>query len=332
MNVPPFTISASAADSLAKVVEMVVRLELSTDFKNDLRLHRANRMKTIYSSLAIEGNPLDLPSVTAVINGKRVVGPQESMREVIQAHKAYELLPSYSPYSVADFLKAHGILTNGLIEESGMFRLRDVGVFDGNKPIHFGARPQFVPNLIGELFGWAQESTLHPVIKSAIVHYEIEIIHPFADGNGRMGRLWQSCILAAWNPVFVWIPMESVVYERLGEYYQAIEKASAMNDSGPFIDFALSALLASITEQMNIQEGQTISLSENQKVLLKALQRGALSRKELFEALKMTNDTRSYKRLFEPLLELGYIELTIPDAKTSPNQRYQLTDRGRGRL
>ena len=329
VNIASYTISALAADSLANIVEMIVRLELSTGFKKDLLLHRANRIRTIYSSLAIEGNPLSLQAMSAIIDGKRVLGPKDSIKEVIQAHHAYDQLESYSPYSVADFLKAHGILTDGLIEESGMFRSKDVGVCEGGVPIHIGARPQFVPRLIEELFSWARDLTLHPVIKSAIVHYEIEIIHPFSDGNGRMGRLWQSSILTQYNPLFAWVPMESIVFERSGEYYQAIQESSVANDSTPFIEFALSALLESITTQLSVQEEQPIRLSKKQKLLLQELKKGAMTRKEIFSALDMAHDSRAVKRLFDPLLDDGLIEFTIPQAPTSRNQKYQLTQKGR---
>jgi Fic family protein len=156
---------------------------------------------------------------------------------------------TFNPYYVDDFLKAHKLMTDRLIVESGKFRSGDVGVFDGGKAGHIGARPQFVPILIDELFNWAKESDLHPLLKSVILHYEIEIIHPFEDGNGRMGRLWQTLLLAKWNEIFAWIPMESVMYENRLQYYQAIEGARKVNDSGVFIEFTLSAILEIISAQ-----------------------------------------------------------------------------------
>jgi Fic family protein len=192
---PPYTITEKAADYLAKIVEAATRLEFGTDFKRNIRLHRKNRVRTIHSSLAIEGNTLSLDEVAAVLDGKLVAGKQEEIKEVKNAYEAYDRILTFSPYEVKDFLKAHKLMTEGLIEESGRFRSGDVGVFDGDIAIHVGARPQFVPELIAELFGWAKESELHPLLKSAILHYEIETIHPFADGNGRMGRLWQTLML-----------------------------------------------------------------------------------------------------------------------------------------
>jgi Fic family protein len=156
---------------------------------------------------------------------------------------------TFDPYTVKDFLKAHKLMTDELVKESGKFRSGNVGVFDGDVVIHMGARPQFVPQLIEELFEWAKTTELHPVLKGAIVHCEIETIHPFADGNGRMGRLWQTLILAKWNEVFAWIPMESLVYEKRPQYYDALQNAQRENDSGKFIEFTLSTILNAVEAQ-----------------------------------------------------------------------------------
>lgn len=246
---PPYTITEKAADCLAKIVEIAMKLEFGTDFKRDIKLHRENRLRTIYSSLAIEGNALTLGEVTAVIEGKIVAGRQADIKEVKNAYEAYDRIMTFAPYAVKDFLKAHKLMTQGLVKEAGKFRSGDVGVFDGERAIHIGARPQFVPGLVEELFDWARDSELHPCLKSAILHYEIETIHPFADGNGRMGRLWQTLLLAQWNAVFAWIPMESVLYKNRLQYYQAIEDARKADDSGVFIEFTLLALLEIMESQ-----------------------------------------------------------------------------------
>jgi Fic family protein len=251
LSKPPYTITEKAADFLAKIVETITRLELRTDFKNDIRLHRENRLRTIHSSLAIEGNSLTLGEVTAVIEGKLVAGKQTEIKEVKNAYEAYDKVMTFDPYNVSDFLTAHKLMTQGLVHEAGMFRSVDVGVFDGDALIHLGARPQFVPALVSELFAWAKDSELHPVLKSAIMHYEIEVIHPFADGNGRMGRLWQTLVLAKWNSIFAWIPMESVIFQNRPQYYDMLSQGQHLNDSGLFIEFTLSALYQTITEQMN---------------------------------------------------------------------------------
>ena len=333
---PPYTITEKAADYLAKIVETVTKLEYGTGFKRDIRLHRENRVRTIYSSLAIEGNSLSLGEVAAVIEGRAVAGKQSDVREVKNAYKAYDRIMTFDPYSIQDFLIAHKLMTDGLINESGKFRSGDVGVFDGGKAIHIGARPKYVPGLMEELFRWAKASELHPVLKSAILHYEIETIHPFEDGNGRMGRLWQTLLLAKWNGIFAWIPMESVLYENRPQYYQAIENARKANDSGVFIEFTLSAVAEIIAiqekHQVKHQEKHQVDLSGTQLAVLSALENGNLSRKEIFTAIEINGDSRSFKRHIEPLIAGGLIRMTVPDKPNSRLQKYRLTDRGKKKI
>ena len=338
---PPFTITVKAANYLVKIAEAATRLEYGTGFKRDIRLHRKNRVRSIYSSLAIEGNTLSLDEVTDVINGKLVAGKQAEIKEVKNAFEAYDKIMTFDPFSVEDFLKAHKLMTDGLVKESGKFRGGDVGVFDGDVLIHTGARPQFVPQLIEELFAWAKETELHPVMKSAVVHSEIETIHPFADGNGRMGRLWQTLLLAKWNPIFEWIPMESVVYEKRPEYYEALHNTQRDNDSGRFIEFTLSAILSTVEAQAKQQEKhkdehidkhRVEQLSGTMIAVLKALKSKSLSRNELFEAIGMKNDFRAFKRNVEPLIEEGYIKMTVPDKPSSKLQKYGLSGKGKAAI
>ena len=185
----PYTITEKAADYLAKIVEISTRLSIGSGFPLNIRLHRENRLRTIHSSLAIEGNSLSLGEMTAVIEGKMVAGKQEDVKEVRNAYEAYDRMMTFSPYAISDFLKAHKLVTQGLVKEAGKFRSGDVGVFNGDVAVHMGARPQFVPSLMNELFRWARTSELHPVLKSAVLHYEIETIHPFADGKRADGAL-----------------------------------------------------------------------------------------------------------------------------------------------
>ena len=339
-NKPPYTITEKAADYLAKIVETVTRLEYGTEFKSDIPLHRENRVKTIHSSLAIEGNALTLGEVTAVIDGKRVGGNQAEIKEVKNAYEAYDKIMTFDPYSVEDFLKAHKLMTEGLLAESGKFRSGDVGVFDGGVAVHMGARPQFVPGLVSDLFNWAKKSKLHPVLKSAVIHYEIETIHPFADGNGRMGRLWQTLLLTKWNGVFAWIPMEFVLYRNRPQYYRAIEEARSANNSGAFIEFTLSTVLNSIIDQEQHQvehqdqhkEKHQVELTEAQRNILNALAGGALSRKEIFLKIGIKGDTRAFRRHMKPLLVRGFIKMTVPEKPNSKLQRYRLTENGRSAI
>jgi Fic family protein len=280
IQTPPYTITLKAADYLTKIAEAVTRLEFGTGFKRDIRLHRKNRVRSIYSSLAIEGNTLTLGEVTDVIEGKLVCGGQEEVKEVKNAFAAYDKIMTFDPYNVKDFLKAHKLMTDGLVTESGKFRNGDVGVFDGDVVIHMGARPQFVPQLVDDLFAWAKETELHPVLKSAIVHCEIEAIHPFADGNGRMGRLWQTLLLAKWKEVFAWIPMESVVFAKRPEYYGALQSAQRANNSSEFIEFTLSALLDTIEQEAKHQSDSERSAGDSERSFERRL-KGVLKEAEL---------------------------------------------------
>ena len=331
-NKPPYTITEKAADYLAKIVEKVTKLELGTEFKRDIKLHRENRVRTIQSSLAIEGNSLSLNEVSAVIHGKIITGKQEEIKEVKNAYEAYDKIMTFDPYSVGDFLKAHKLMTQGLIKESGKFRSSDVGVFNGGKVVHIGARPQYIPQLMEDLFVWAKKSELHPVLKSAILHYEIETIHPFADGNGRIGRLWQTLLLAKWKEIFCWIPMESILYQNRPQYYLAIENAREANDSGVFIEFTLSAILEIIElqekHQDKHQDKHQVELNSHQIAVLKLLKKRNISRKEIFSEIGMYNDSRSYNRIIMPLLADGLIEMTVPDKPNSRLQKYRLTGKG----
>ena len=330
---PPYTITEKAADYLAKIVETVTRLEFGTGFARDIWLHRENRVRTIHSSLAIEGNSLSLSEVTAIIDGKVVAGKQTEVKEVKNAYEAYDKIMTFDPYIIDDFLKAHRLMTENLVKESGRFRSGDVGVFDGDRVVHIGARPQFVPTLMEELFTWAKESNLHPVLKSAILHYEIETIHPFEDGNGRMGRLWQTLVLAKWNSMFAWIPMESILFQNRPQYYQAIEAARNANDSGVFIEFTLSALYDSIKlqekHQDEHQDKHQVELSDPQHAVLHALKGKSLSRKEIFAAIGLSGDSRAFKRTIEPLMSAGLVERTLPNTPNSRLQKYRLTPVGK---
>ncbi len=322
---PPYTLTEQAADCLAKIVEAVTRLELNTHFQRNIQLHRENRVRAIHSSLAIEGNTLSLNEVATVIEGKWVAGKQTEIKEVKNAFAAYDEIMGFSPYSVKDFLKAHQLMTQGLVKESGEFRSKDVGVFEGDVAIHIGARPQFVPGLVEDLFAWARESLLHPCLKSAIVHYEIEIIHPFEDGNGRMGRLWQTLILAKWNAAFAWIPMETVIFEKREGYYQSLRNARKKNDSGEFIEFTLSALLETLQTHATEQDtAQDTAQDAREKAILEFCTQPK-TREEIQKYLGIAHREYFRAHILKPLLESGKLKMTLPEKPNSKNQKYLRT-------
>ena len=215
-------------------------------------LRRSNRIRTIHGSLAIEQNTLSLEQVTAVLNGKHVLASPKDVAEVKNAYEIYERLDELDPYSVDDLLTAHGIMTRELVDESGMFRTRPVGVVNQEgRVLHFGTLPQYVPDLVMELLDWVKNSDVHMLIRSCVFHYEFELIHPFADGNGRVGRLWHTLLLSKWNPAFAWLPVESIIHDRQEEYYAAINASNAAGESTVFIAFMLSAIKASLIDAIS---------------------------------------------------------------------------------
>ena len=248
MYKPPFTVSAKAINLIAKISSQLERYAIRMEQEDTLRLRRANRIKTIHSSLAIEGNTLSEGEVQAVLEGKKVVAPLKEIQEVKNAIKTYELYPKLNPFSIQDLLLAHGTMMSGLVDEAGMFRKGGVGVFDGNKPIHIAPPADRVRDLMSDLFGWLENADDHLLIRSCVFHYEFEFIHPFSDGNGRIGRLWQSLILGRLNPIFEHLPVENMVYSNQQAYYHAINRSSDLGDSGPFIDFMLEEILNALVD------------------------------------------------------------------------------------
>ena len=248
MYKPPFTVSAKAINLIAKISSQLERYAIRMEQEDTLRLRRANRIKTIHSSLAIEGNTLSEGEVQAVLEGKKVVAPLKEIQEVKNAIKTYELYPKLNPFSIPDLLLAHGTMMAGLVDEAGMFRKGGVGVFDGDKPIHIAPPADRVRDLMSDLFGWLENADDHLLIRSCVFHYEFEFIHPFADGNGRIGRLWQSLILGRLNPIFEHLPVENMVYSNQQAYYHAINRSSDLGDSGPFIDFMLEEILNALVD------------------------------------------------------------------------------------
>lgn len=242
---PPFSITNKMLNLMVKISHKLGKLQI--EYERNLHLRKENRIRSIHSSLAIENNSLTLEQVTAVLNGKRVLGHPKEIQEVKNAYDAYDEILSYDPYSVQDFLKAHYLLTQTIVDESGNFRSKNVGIYNASgQLVHMGARPQFVEKLISDLFTWAKNDDTPDLIKSAVVHYEIEMIHPFNDGNGRIGRLWQSVILSRANPIFAWIPIETIIYAYQAEYYQVLAQADKENDSTVFIEFMLGVILETL--------------------------------------------------------------------------------------
>lgn len=260
---PPFEITNTILDEIAEIAELVGHANASLGLSTNPTLRRTNRIRTIYSSLAIEQNTLSLEQVTAALNGKQVIAPPKDIAEVKNAYEIYEMMDSLNPYSVDDLLSAHGVMTRGLVEESGYFRSRPVGVVDKQGNIlHFGTLPDYVPGLVTELLEWVRDSDFHMLIKSCVFHYELELIHPFADGNGRIGRLWHTLLLTQWKPMFAWLPVESIIHDRQDEYYQAINRSNNEAESTVFIEFMLSAIKEALMEAVKTGSAENMSAEE----------------------------------------------------------------------
>ena len=249
---PPFEINERIMADVIEIAELVGRVSVTDKISMNPTLRRTNRIQTIYSSLAIEQNTLDLEQVTAVLSGKRVIAPPKDIAEVQNAYEIYDNMDKLNPYSIDDILKAHSVMERGLLNEAGEFRSRPVGVADSEGNIlHFGTLPQYVPKLVQELLEWTEKSEIHLLIKSCVFHYEFELIHPFADGNGRMGRLWHTLLLSKWNPIFAWLPIESIIHDNQSEYYNAINISNNNGKSTVFIEFMLSVIKQALQKSIN---------------------------------------------------------------------------------
>ncbi|MCC8101873.1 MAG: Fic family protein [Clostridiales bacterium] len=326
---PPFTITNEMLSCVASVSEKIGRITAvgSLDFKPHLR--KNNRICSIHSSLKIEANSLTLGQVRDVINGKTVLGEQKEIQEVKNAYAAYELLDELNPWSIEDLKRFHGIMTKYVVEESGVFRQGEEGVFHGDECIFMAPPARMVPQLMEDLFGWMEESrnSVHPLILSCVFHYEFVFIHPFADGNGRMARLWQTAILSKWKPFFVYIPLESQIERFQEKYYAAIARCHVEGKSNAFIEFMLSqidAILDDITVQMDEESSQ---LSEYVRKLLGVMEYNVpYTGKTLMDRLGLKSRETFRRNYLHPAIELGLVRMSIPDKPQSRNQRYVKTE------
>lgn len=256
---PPFTITDEITSLVIAIGEAVGRLSVTSNNVPSPHLRKENRIKTIQSSLAIENNTLSVEQVTAIIEGKRVLGAPNEIKEVKNAVDAYELLFELNPFKEKNLLRAHKLMMSDLVRENGRFRSGGVGVFGEQGLVHLAPPAIRVPSLIGDLLHWAKTTKTHPLICSCVFHYEFEFIHPFADGNGRMGRMWQTLLLMQWNPIFAWIPVETIVKEHQQEYYNAIALCDKQGESTSFVSFMLRCLYSALQD---FQKSDTESSTE----------------------------------------------------------------------
>lgn len=256
---PPFKLTNTMLDLVASISEKVGRITTGKNLESKPHLRKNNRVKSIYSSLKIEANSLTIGQVRDVIDGKLVLGEQKEIQEVKNAYEAYEKINEIDPYDIEELKHIHGIMTKYLIDESGCFRHGEEGVFNGEECIFMAPPARFVPHLMEELFDWMEreKEEVHPLILSCVFHYEFVFIHPFTDGNGRMARLWHTAILAKWNPVFEYIPIESQIEKFQDDYYDAIAKCHVEGESTVFIEFMLTQIDNILEELLNQMTNST---------------------------------------------------------------------------
>jgi Fic family protein len=332
MPEPPFTITSSILDLVVQIAEEIGRFHLSGRTPAATpRLRRSNRIKSIHASLAIENNSLSLEQVTALIEGKRVLGPPGEVQEVKNAFAAYESLDQWDPAVIDDFLTAHRLLMEGLVDRPGTFRSGSVGIAQGEKVVHVAPPAHLVPGLVGDLFRWLESTDTHPLIASCVIHYELEFIHPFSDGNGRIGRLWQTLTLSRWKAPLAYLPIEDVIRQRQEAYYDALAVCDKAGNSTAFIDFMLEALLTAVRE-VEGENGEDSALtdqvsdqvSDQVKALLRVLRSGPLSALECMNALGLSHRPTFRKNYLHPALEAGLVGRTIPEKPNSRLQKYRL--------
>lgn len=324
--IPPFDITNIMLDRISSIMKKIGKLDNYKDLNKMPVLRRNNRIRSIHSSLAIEANSLSFDQVKDIIDGKKVIGPQDEIQEVKNAYEAYKLIKEVNQYSIKDLKKIHGVMTYLTVDESGEFRKGNEGVFDekGNC-IHVCPPPEQVDELMKQLFKWMEDNNgiVHPLILSSVFHYEFVFIHPFKDGNGRTARLWQNVILSNWEEIFEYVPIESQIKKYQEEYYSSIANCDHNGDSTEFIEFMLKMIDETLEDLMESTSVQASHISSYVNKLLDVMETGvAMTTSELMEKLDMKSRISFRDNYLNPALENGLIKMTNPDKPTSKNQMY----------
>jgi len=284
---PPYQVTTKILELISSIAEKIGEINAAYLFKPPTELRKKNRIKTIQSSLEIEGNSLSLDQVTAILDNKKVIAPKKDILEVKNAIKTYENLDSYNYTGLTSFCKAHATLMNGLIKNPGKIRTKSVGIIKGSKVSHIAPPGDIVKSLVKELFFYLKKDKDLLLIKSCVFHYEIEFIHPFMDGNGRIGRLWQTVILKQYSPVFEFLPIELLIKARQNDYYRILGESDNKGDSTGFIEFMLQIINDSLEE-----------LLTNQNVNLTAKDRLAIFKEKIG---KSSFNRQDYMRHFKDI-------------------------------
>lgn len=313
MYKPPFEITSKIIEHISNISEKIGEINFLQNNSYHIKLRKENRIKTIHSSLAIENNSLSLKQITAIIDGKHVLGNPNEIKEVKNSIQAYDLLLSLNPYSENDLLKAHKLMMQDLVDRNGKYRTDGVGIFDGEKVVHLAPPASIVPELMFNLFEWLKTSDVHPLIKSCVFHYEFEFIHPFQDGNGRIGRLWQTVILKEWKEIFAWLPVETLIKENQKEYYNVLGVSDSNANSTKFIEFMLSLILNTIEEIIETEKRVTVKVTQkvtvNQQKILNLIKENpfitqeelskniGIARKSIISNMKKLQENGLLKRI-----------------------------------
>lgn len=338
---PPFSVTASVVGLVAEIAERVGRVSALPESESMLRLRRINRIRAIQGTLAIEGSGLTTSQITAILDGRRVLAPPREIQEARNALAAYDCLSDWTPSREVDLLQAHGRLMEALMDAPGRYRSGGVGVMAGDAVVHVAPPAHQVPGLMAELLGWLERGEDHPLIASSVLHYELEFIHPFADGNGRIGRLWQTLMLSRWRGLFADLPVETMVHEHQSAYYQAIADSTEAVSATPFILFMLEMIRTALDELdgMAPEMPSAPSVAETEQVveqvteqvrrLMGALGDDTCSAKTLMQRLGLRHRPSFLNTYLRPALDADVVGMTDPEHPRSPRQRYRLTPRGR---
>jgi Fic family protein len=303
---PPYEITNKILALYGQITEALGICQSILLVKPEAKLRKQNRIKTIHSSLAIEGNTLNIEHVTALIENTHVVGPRKDILEVQNAIKAYDQLNDYKPKQLKDFLKAHYVLMNGLVNNPGKFRKSQVGILKGKEVAHIAPGYDMVPGLMNDLFDYLKNDNDLEIIKSCVFHYEMEFIHPFEDGNGRMGRYWQTRLLMNVNPIFEFVPIEKVIRDNQEEYYKVLEISDSSGTSTAFIEFMLNVINKSLRDTITESTPATSDYTKRVEYALSQLN-DWFDRKEYLNICKGIS-TATASRDIKQLLQDGLIE------------------------
>lgn len=313
---PPFSITPEILRLIGEIERLIGRIEGFEQPKPQPHLRKANRVRTIQGSLAIEGNTLDIDQVTALLDGKRVIGRKEEIQEALNAIATYNMMAKFDPFSPESLLEAHQIMMDQLIPDPGKWRTRNVGILKGSKVNHIAPKADRVPHLMDDLFHFLRADDIHPLIQSCVFHYELEFIHPFQDGNGRIGRFWQTLLLYHYHPAFEFIPIESLIRDHQQEYYAALEASDRSGDSTAFVHFSLGIILQSLEDFFSTFSPKPLSATERLSRAKEHFVHREFSRKhylELYKTISTATASRDLKQAAEAglLSKSGEKSLTL---------------------